>query len=241
MYSSLDFFQVRLVSALSSKSRPTKTMKRGLLILIEGLDRTGKTTQTTLLFDKLKPNAELIKFPDRSTSIGQLIDKYLTENDFELPDQSVHLLFSANRWELSKQLQGHLLAGKHVVMDRYVYSGIAYSSAKETSGMDLEWCLQPDKGLIKPDLLFFLSNGDVSDTSSRRGFGNERYETLQFQDKVKGQFFNVFRALENYPKPNDRLRVLNVANCSIEKVAQEIWSIVQEKLAKEPPSEFTFF
>lgn len=41
-------------------------MKRGYLILIEGLDRSGKSTQTQILFDKLQKSGhdvELLKFP----------------------------------------------------------------------------------------------------------------------------------------------------------------------------------
>ena len=43
--------------------------------------------------------------------------------------------------------------GKNVILDRYVYSGVVYSAAK---GLDLNWCLNPDKGLPKPDLLFYI-------------------------------------------------------------------------------------
>lgn len=218
-------------------------MVRGLLILVEGLDRTGKSTQVSILLDKLKPNAELVKFPERTTPIGQLINKYLVDQNFQLPDQSIHLLFSANRWELFQSLQNTLLSGKHVIMDRYVYSGIAYSLAKDVNGMDFDWCLQPDKGLIKPDLLFFLSNGDWADTSSREGFGKERYESLAFQDKVKDQFYYVLEHLENYPEgtDDDRLQVLNVTNQSIDQVSTTIWEIVTRKLENSPPVNFAFF
>lgn len=218
-------------------------MVRGLLILVEGLDRTGKSTQVSILLDKLKPNAELVKFPERTTPIGQLINKYLVDQSFQLPDQSIHLLFSANRWELFQSLQNTLLSGKHVIMDRYVYSGIAYSLAKDINGMDFDWCLQSDKGLIKPDLLFFLSNEDWADTSSREGFGQERYESLAFQDKVKDQFYYVLERLENYPEgTNDnRLQVLNVTNQSIDQVSATIWEIVTRKLERSPPVNFAFF
>ena len=127
---------------------------RGKLILIEGLDRTGKSTQSVKLVEKLGPNASLLKFPDRSTQIGALINQYLTQPNFNLPDQAIHLLFSANRWEAAEKIKALLLEGKHVVLDRYVYSGVAYSAAKGTPGMDLNWCLQPDLGLLKPCLLY---------------------------------------------------------------------------------------
>ena len=39
-------------------------------------------------------------------------------------------------------------AGQHVLIDRYAYSGVAFSAAK--AGMDLDWCRGPDRGLPKP-------------------------------------------------------------------------------------------
>ncbi|XP_030877906.1 thymidylate kinase, partial [Leptonychotes weddellii] len=42
--------------------------------------------------------AELLRFPERSTEIGKLLSSYL-EKKSEVEDHSVHLLFSANRWE----------------------------------------------------------------------------------------------------------------------------------------------
>lgn len=218
-------------------------MARGLLILVEGLDRTGKSTQASILLEKLKPNAELVKFPDRTTPIGQLINSYLTDRSFQLPDQSIHLLFSANRWELFESLKTTLLSGKHAIMDRYVYSGIAYSLAKGINGMDFDWCIQPDKGLIKPDLLFFLSNENSVNVASREGFGQERYESLAFQDKVKNQFYYVLSRLENYPQESidNRLRIVNVTNQSIDQVSATMWEIVNHKLQNDPPKDFAFF
>lgn len=43
-------------------------------------------------------NAELWRFPDRTTAIGKMINSYLTSQS-EIDDAAVHLLFSANRWE----------------------------------------------------------------------------------------------------------------------------------------------
>ena len=106
--------------------------KRAPFIVIEGLDRSGKTTQTGKLHETLKDmgvEVNLIKFPgeyyhfvaintyhlirnicmvifnglnylDRTTAIGQMIDAYLRSTS-ELDDHAIHLLFSANRWELA--------------------------------------------------------------------------------------------------------------------------------------------
>lgn len=39
-----------------------------------------------------------INLTDRSTATGKIIDDYLSKKK-DLPDQAVHLLFTANRWE----------------------------------------------------------------------------------------------------------------------------------------------
>ena len=110
-------------------------VKRGSLIVFEGCDRSGKTTQVTKLVEKLnqegKPakNAKMMRFPDRTTVIGSIINSYLTCTK-ELDDHAVHLLFSANRWELEQEIMTTLKAGTHVIIDRYAYSGVAFSAAK---------------------------------------------------------------------------------------------------------------
>lgn len=97
-------------------------MARGKLIVFEGLDRAGKTTQCQMLVDALKEegqDVQFMRFPgmhferktrvlimrvwtykgaDRTTPIGQMINSYLS-GESEQEDHVIHLLFSANRWE----------------------------------------------------------------------------------------------------------------------------------------------
>ncbi|XP_036176325.1 thymidylate kinase isoform X2 [Myotis myotis] len=80
--------------------------RRGALIVLEGVDRAGKSTQSRKLVAALCAAghpAELLRFPERSTEIGKLLSSYL-EKKSEVEDHSVHLLFSANRWEQSFSL-----------------------------------------------------------------------------------------------------------------------------------------
>lgn len=72
-------------------------VQRGAFIVFEGLDRCGKTTQADLLHKKI-PNAIQLAFPDRSTGLGKYINGYLKSKE-SVNDQSIHLVFSANRWE----------------------------------------------------------------------------------------------------------------------------------------------
>lgn len=160
-------------------------MKRGLLIAIEGIDRTGKSTQTTLLknyFTKKNKLAKIIKFPDRTTMFGKQIDSYLkSEQKFE--DEMLHLLFSINRWELKTKIINSIYTQKkNIILDRYSYSGIAYSHAK---GVDWQFCISPEKGLPKPDLVLYLNTDKIEELCNREGYGDEIYEKIDFQRKVK--------------------------------------------------------
>jgi dTMP kinase len=165
---------------------------RGALIVFEGLDRSGKSTQCKKLVDTindtLKMKAELWKYPNRATNIGKLINEYLS-NQKDINDNAVHLLFSANRWESVDEMKKKLYSGCNLVIDRYAYSGTAYTAAKE--GMDLEWCKKCDEGLPKPDIVFFLdTSSDVLKT--RNEFGAERYEKIDFQNIVYKNFRKFF-------------------------------------------------
>eukprot|EP00298_Acanthocystis_sp_HF-20_P028920 c7774_g1_i1.p1 GENE.c7774_g1_i1~~c7774_g1_i1.p1 ORF type:complete len:216 (+),score=71.05 c7774_g1_i1:58-705(+) len=162
---------------------------RGALILIEGVDRSGKSTQCAKLLASLNNkgiHAQLMRFPDRETKVGGIIANYLQEK-CELHDKAIHLLFSANRWEKADEINKALLSGTTVLLDRYYLSGVVFSAAK---GLDMNWCLSPDIGLPKPDAVFFL---DVSPevARTRGGYGEERYEKEEFQKKVKSLFLSL--------------------------------------------------
>ncbi|CAG8731907.1 15838_t:CDS:2 [Acaulospora morrowiae] len=164
----------------------SKSSIRGAFILFEGCDRAGKSTQAAKLFeslDALGVPVKLWKFPDRTTLIGHMIDKYL-KSGHDLDDRAIHLLFSANRWECKSVMKDILLDGTTLIVDRYAYSGVAYSAAKD---LELEWCKSPDIGLLTPDIVFFMDM-KAEEAAKRGGFGEELYEKKEFQEKVRDVF-----------------------------------------------------
>lgn len=103
-------------------------------------------------------------------------------------DEAVHLLFAMNRWEMRQQIIQKLENGESVVSDRYAYSGVCYSVAK---GLNFDWCLGADRGLLRPDLVFYIdAKADV--LAKRAGFGEERFEKVEFQSKVE-QAYKKFK------------------------------------------------
>lgn len=102
-----------------------------------------------------------------------------------------------------QKLQG----GTTLIVDRYAFSGVAYTHAKVClrkfscqsktvclHGLDLDWCRAPDVGLPAPDLILYMY-GDAAMLRSRAEYGDERYEEDAFQCKVRNAY-NALRASE---------------------------------------------
>nr|XP_020642011.1 thymidylate kinase isoform X2 [Pogona vitticeps] len=155
----------------------------------------------------------------RTTEIGRLISSYLEKKN-NLEDHTVHLLFSANRWEQVPFIKEKLNQGVTLVVDRYAFSGVAFTGAKEN--FSLEWCKQPDVGLPKPDLVLFL-HLNTSEAAKRGDFGNERYENSCFQEQVLQCFYSLMKDKSLNWKVID-------ASKSIEDLHKEIKSFAEEAM-----------
>lgn len=172
------------------------SVKRGAFIVFEGCDRCGKSTQSRLLVEYLKKASipvEHMVFPERSSNIGKLINSYLTSQQ-NLNDETIHLLFAANRWEHKNKILSLLKSGTTLVVDRYSFSGVVYSAAK---GMSLKWCMSPEHGLPRPDIVFYLE-AEADALLSRGNYGEERYEKKEFQTKVAQIYETVYEKEKAY-------------------------------------------
>ncbi|KAI1827234.1 thymidylate kinase-domain-containing protein [Xylaria intraflava] len=165
---------------------------RGAFIVFEGMDRAGKTTQAKLLQLRCIESGREVKFmrfPDRTTTIGQMIDSYL-KGDSAIDDHVIHLLFSANRWEAAEKIKAELAAGHTIICDRFYHSGIVYSAAKQLSSLSLSWAKAPEIGLPRPDMVLFLDL-EESVARSRGGWGGEVYEKGEMQRRVRELFWGL--------------------------------------------------
>ena len=183
---SLIFISSLLQKMQALETKHFSSFQRGAFILFEGLDRSGKSTQAKLLVEYLKTlsiKVKLIRFPNRESATGKMINDYL-KCTAKLDPHAIHLTFSANRWDEAKGINNDIDGGTWIVMDRYAYSGVAYSVAK---GLPLEWCKQADSGLPAPDITFFM---DISaDVAMQRGdWGQEIHDKKDFQEKVADAF-----------------------------------------------------
>ncbi|ATY59473.1 thymidylate kinase [Cordyceps militaris] len=175
--------------SIAIEGQPAAGPQRGAFIVLEGLDRSGKTTQVKLLEQKLVDQGKkvkLMRFPDRTTQIGQMIDAYL-KSAVRMDDHAIHLLFSANRWEAAETINTILASGTTIVCDRYAHSGMVYSAAKGLASLRLPWARAADTGLPRPDRVVFLDLDEAA-ARARGGWGEEVYERGEMQRQVRRLF-----------------------------------------------------
>jgi dTMP kinase len=192
---------------------------KGKIIVLEGTDKAGKTTQSRMLLEALKNMGKVcvvIDFPDYTTSIGVEIRAFL-DGKRDYPSEAKHLLFSANRWEKKKEIESMVENGTIVVMNRYWQSNLAYGSA---NGIDPGWLLSLDKGLPKEDLVIVLLVNPA--TSGKR---------TQVQDAFESDARLAAAAYKNYTKyaKQFKWRVIDGSK-SKESVHQEIMKVIAKEL-----------
>lgn len=127
-------------------------LPKGKIVVFEGIDKAGKTTQAKLLEKKLGSKCVRIDFPDYSTPVGKEIKQFL-DGKKNYPDEVKMMLLSANRWEKKGEIEKMLSKGTTVIMNRYYQSNLVYGISK---GLKLDWLLSLDKGMPKADLVIVI-------------------------------------------------------------------------------------
>jgi dTMP kinase len=179
---------------------------RGLLIAIEGIDQSGKRTQSNLLareFSTRGYRTSVWDFPDYTTPIGRQLRAYLAGKN-QLDYHAVHLLYAANKWERSLELNHEIANGRYLIVNRYSPSNLAYGLAHS---LPLDWLRSLENGLPKADMVFVL---DVTPQTSfkrkteKRDVHEDDHEYLK---KVRNAYLWLAKKYgwkvidgENYPE-----------------------------------------
>ena len=141
-----------------------------MLVVLEGLDGAGKSTQVKKLrtyLESLYGSLEYVHFPRYDAPVyGELISRFLRGdfgNNEQVHPQLVALLFAEDRHGAAPAMKKTLAKGGAILLDRYVYSNIAYQCAKLSDQQEAErlrdWIFNTEYGdfaLPKPDLNIFL-------------------------------------------------------------------------------------
>jgi dTMP kinase len=191
-------------------------LRKGKIIVLEGIDKAGKSTQSKLLMDYLKLSGKictLITFPDYTTSIGAEIKAFL-EGKRDYPIELKHILLSANRWEKKKEIESMVDSGTIVIINRYYQSNLVYGTS---NGLNLRWLLSLEKGLPTADLVIVL---DVTPRITLK----RSLEPDEFEKDVS-LLQNVYKNYHKLAKPF-RWKILN-AEKSRDQIHDEVKKTVE--------------
>ena len=128
--------------------------KRGKFIAVEGIDGVGKSTSVHNLAKEL--NAEVLTplSPKDSETFKFMLSRGFSQED-------IHLFSLAAIKDTSDYVEELVSQGKNVIIDRYIYSSIAYYSACAEKSSETIFPQDIDAlKLVKPDITFYLTIDD---------------------------------------------------------------------------------
>jgi dTMP kinase len=197
---------------------------RGRIITLEGIDQSGKRTQTRLLASQLRKRGakvSTVSFPIYKSPSGREIHRFL-EGRRKYPPEALHMLYSLNRWE-NKEVITHLIEDTDfVIADRYYPSNLAYGVSR---GLGLDWLQALDRGLPTAALVIVL-DVPVPASFARKSRGRDVHERNRIL---------LLRVKRSYRTLAERLgwRIVD-ATRPIEDVREAIWRIVSKKFELAP-------
>ncbi|RLE37828.1 dTMP kinase [Candidatus Woesearchaeota archaeon] len=163
-----------------------------MLIVFEGIDGAGKTTQVDILLDKLRKQGEEVSFyqyPSKKERSKKIYD-HLLEKTKLTADQLLTLYLDDiyyDQQELKNKTKDEI-----IILSRYIFSTIAYQGIK----LGMEYIIKEveKRNFLKPDIVFLL---DIpAEEGLRRKKGGEHIfeKDLEFQEKVRQNLLNLYKS-----------------------------------------------
>ena len=203
-----------------------------MFISLEGIDRSGKTTQAALLARALGAETLLLREPG-GTPAGERIRAILKDPEIELGALAELLLFCAARADLVREvIEPARAAGRDVVCDRFVDSTAAYQGAARGIGLDV---VAPLSGLVAgscmPDLTVLVRVDP--DLAAARGAGRLDLGEADGEDRFEAAGLDFQRAVaaaydELAARETDRIVVVD-GEGEPEEVHRRVMAAVAER------------
>ena len=186
-------------------------MKKGLLISIEGLDGSGKTTQIEMLKKHLENLGEkvIVLREPGGTNIGEQIRTILLDHkNTEMNDVAEMFLYAASRAQLFSQIiKPNLESGIIVICDRFIDSSIVYQGYGR--GLDVDDVIKANLTAIQnrlPDITLFIDINAMTSLERRMNASKadrlER-EAIQFHERVYEGYIKLSKIFK------DRIIIIN--------------------------------
>lgn len=195
---------------------------KGKLVSIEGIDGCGKTTHVRLLAGWLRSRGHRVVITDEPTDgmIGRIIKREL-QGELKLSVAAEGLLFAADRVQhIAELIRPELKAGKVVITERYVYSSLAYQSAR---GLSMAWLESINRAAIKPNLTILIDlPAEAALRRIKRSRRLDKFEMdLQLQRRVRANYLRIAK-LKGL-KVVDGVRSVDEVQADIRKIVAAIF------------------
>ena len=219
----------------------------GIFVDLEGLDGSGKTTQTELICKRLQEDGidfRQIKLPDYDSDSSILVRKYLAgdfgKNAGDVNSYAASVLYAADRFASYTEKWGaDYRAGKLIFADRYTPANALYQMTKlDKSEWDsfLEWLFDFEYekiGIPAPDKVIFLDMPvEVSQRLMTSRYGGD--ETKKDVHEANVEFLNACREAALYAAQKYGWSVVNCAEngepLPIEVINDEVYKILLDVL-----------
>lgn len=187
-----------------------------MLIAIEGIDGSGKNTQSILLKDYLEEcgyRVKLMSFPFyKETFFGEEIERYLKGfygNLGDIPSKLSSILFALDRFEKKSEINDYIKGGYIVIADRYVYSNVAFQGVNYKGNLEdfLKWIENLEfnvLGMKIPDIVIYLkissgvSNRLLKERENSSSELDIHERNMDYLNKVSVNYDYISRIRENW-------------------------------------------
>ncbi|MDH5541570.1 MAG: dTMP kinase [Nitrospinota bacterium] len=191
---------------------------KGKFIVLEGLDGSGKSTQAKRLVERLNLSgikAVSLREPTDGQWGRKIREIAAKGREGITPEEELSYFVNDRREDVEKNIIPALNDGMVVVMDRYIYSNMAYQGAL---GIDVDHIAEINREFPRPDLVIFLDfkPGEGLGRVEMRGAANAGFEKREFLEKV----------YETYQLPQFEIMSRISAKGSVEEVGERIWGVV---------------
>jgi len=195
---------------------------RGILIAIEGIDGTGKSTQLGLLGRYLRARGCSVVETREPTNgpYGRKIRELYVDRGKCTLEEELELFIEDRRQHVREVIEPALSRGQVVLTDRYYYSTAAYQGA---AGMDPEEVFARNRFAPRPDLVIMLTMPPESSLVRIRESRGEELNDFEQEDQLR-------RVAELFDSFQDPCITRIAADASMDAVAREIQTSVEHLL-----------